>query len=167
MTDFTINLASPHDFSQATITVVAYAPNARGGFIEAYLQNNGGSYAVQKLGPQPLATFALWSTYTWTVPSTFTNAFDVTQAYYLGLTIESGSATAPFEQPATVVEVGELIVGGVPGVMPFVFGKASTVSNSNASPLPRDRLWLNTYYPEADGGPNYLLFDRTCGKPGP
>lgn len=54
-TDFTINLGGNYDFTTATISVTLQAPNARAGFVEAYIQDNGNGYSRLQLGPEPLS----------------------------------------------------------------------------------------------------------------
>jgi hypothetical protein len=164
-TDFTINLSTTYDFTAATISVAVYAPNAGAGFIEAYIQNNGGTYPRQQLGPQPLSAFGSWAIYTWTLPAILTASFDPTKTYYLGLSVESGTTPASFEQPNTIIYVGEIVVQHVtPAVGPFVYNQQVSVSGTDASNLPTDTLWLN-FNDSQTTGTNYLLWDPTCGTP--
>jgi hypothetical protein len=160
-TDFTINLAGLFDFTGATIRVAVYAPNATGGFIEPYVQDMGGGYPREQLGPQPLSSFnASWTTFTWSVPSSDAGGFDVTKVDYMGLTMEAGASTA-FEQPDTVVYVGEIVVvGAKPTVGPFTYQSPSSVSASTSMTLPNNTLWLNTYDGMVTG--SNLVWDSTC-----
>jgi hypothetical protein len=161
-TDFTINLAGFFDFTGATVRVAVYAPDAAGGFIEPYVQDMGNGYPREQLGPQPLSSFkSSWTTFTWNVSSSDAGGFDVTKVDYMGLTMEAGPSLASFEQPSTVVYVGEIVVeGATPTTGPFRFGSPSSVSASTSSTLPVDTLWLNTYDGMVSG--SNLVWDPTC-----
>jgi hypothetical protein len=165
-TDFTINLSANYDFTAATISVAVYAPNAGTGFIEAYIQNNTSpNYPRQQLGPQPLSNFGSWAIYTWTLPANLATGFDPTKTYYLGLSVESGATAGSFEQPNTIIYIGEIVVThATPSVGPFVYNQSVNVSGTDASNLPTDILWLN-FNDSQTTGTNYLLWDPTCGTP--
>jgi hypothetical protein len=161
-TDFTINLTRAFDFTNATVNIAVYAPGATGGYIDPYVQNDGNGYPRFQLGPQALSNFGAWSFISLTVPATGTGSMDPTKVFYLGVTIEGGTNATTFEQPNTVVYIGEIIVtGATPGVQPFVFNSASTLSTTGN--VPENVFWLNTNDSPLSG--SNLVFDPTCAAP--
>jgi hypothetical protein len=163
VTDFTINLATTYDFSAATISAWLYAPNATDGFVDPYIQNNGGTYPREQLGPQPLSSLGSWTMLSWPIPATSSVGFDPTATYYFGLTMESGTKTTAYEQPNTVLYVGEIIVtGAMPAIPAYFYANAASVSGTTPPMLPSGVLWLNTYDSPLAGA--NLVWDPSCGK---
>jgi hypothetical protein len=144
------------DFTGATISVVAIAPGATSGVLQAYIQHgpsfpDGGSagYSGSYLGWSNLSSDSTWQTLSWTVSPTFDN----TGVAYLGLSVESGLATgtSTFEQPATTVYIASITVNagdsGTP-VYSLGFGSSGAVSQALYA---NNALWLNTNDPSVAG----------------
>ncbi len=137
------------DFTGATITVVAIAPGATSGVIQAYVQHgasfaDGGSasYSESFLGWRNLSADSAWQTITWTVNS----GFDNTGINYLGMSIESGGATdaSTFEQPATTIYIQSITVTAGDSTTPVYsidFGASSSVSQAKYA---NNAMWLNS-----------------------
>ena len=136
------------DFTGATISVVAIAPGAAAGVLQAYIQHgatlaDGGSggYSGSYLGWSTLSADSSWQTLTWPVKP----ASDNTSINYLGMSVESGPATgtSTFEQPATAVYIASITVTAADGSTPIYsidFGASGSVSQAMYA---NNALWLN------------------------
>jgi hypothetical protein len=137
------------DFTGATISVVAIAPGAPSGVLQAYVQHgatlaDGGTanYSESFRGWRNLSSDSTWQTITWTMDSTFDN----TSVNYLGMSVESGSATdaSTFEQPATTIYIASITVTAGDSSTPVYsidFGTSGTVSQAKYA---NNAIWLNT-----------------------
>jgi hypothetical protein len=144
------------DFTGATISIVAIAPGAASGVLQAYIQHgasfaDGASagYLGSYLGWRNVSSDSTWQTISWTVSPTFDN----TGVDYLGLSVESGLATgtSTFEQPATTVYVASITVTAADSSTPIYslgFGSSGSVSQALYA---NNAIWLNTNDPSVTG----------------
>jgi hypothetical protein len=141
---FIIDLATPVDFTGATITAEVIAPAAQAGALQAFVQHGADAgYSQSFLGWKKLDAATSWTTLSWNVSGTFDN----TGITRLGMSVENGiaaDASASFEQPATVVYIASIEATPTnPSIGPYSF--ASSTSVAPATPkYPTGLLWLNT-----------------------
>jgi hypothetical protein len=83
----------------------------------------------------------------------------------VGLSIETGNGSASFEQPDTIIYVGNIsIAGASPSVAPLLFNASSTVGAATPK-YPANELWMNTDDSYVAG--SSVVWDPACGTPVP
>jgi hypothetical protein len=163
-THFVALLPSAVDLSGATITAKVYAPGATAGVIQAYVQQNALTYTQLLLGERNLIGTSSWTTFSWTVATPeFASG---PRAGRIGLSVETGGATGPFQQPETIIYVSQ-ITATLPDASAYVFDfdTPSTVDATMNFPSDAGELWLNKDDPHLPG--SSLAYDSVCGQPVP